>query len=514
MILKDKNREELIEEIKLLQKQIAEFDMPEHQRMLASQMLRESEGRLRDITFSFADWIWEVDENGVYTFSSSKGPELFGRVIGKTPFDFMPPDEAKRVAAIFSEIAANKAPIKDLENWNIRKDGERICLLTSGVPILDNEGNLKGYRGVDKDITERKLWEKALRESEAKYRLLFERSNDAIFLVDISTGRYLDANCAAEKLTGRSVDEVRRLKTRDVCPQNAIDRMEKITSSDETITLNDIEYIHKDGTIRSALLTAVPLGGNIFFGIAHDITERKKADETLRKSEAALRNSQKDLQKLAGRLIAAQEEELRRLSREIHDDLTQRMAVIAIDAGKLEIDLGKIPEVYPYTVQMISQIKDELIRVSKDVHNISRQLHPTILDDLGLVRAIESECSMLMKREDIEIAFQSADAPPVIPKDVSLCLYRIAQEGLRNIIRHARAGDAEIILKGADSSICLTIRDAGIGFDPAEVRQQQGLGLASMRERASLVGGNFSIKSQCGHGTVISVSVPLTGGGA
>jgi PAS domain S-box-containing protein len=116
-----------------------------------------------------ADWVWEVDENGVYTYSSKKGFDFFGPslkdIIGKTPFDFMPPDEAKRVAAIFSEIVANKAPIKDLENWNIQKNGERICLLTNGVPILDEEGNLKGYRGVDKDITERKRAEAALQET-------------------------------------------------------------------------------------------------------------------------------------------------------------------------------------------------------------------------------------------------------------------------------------------------------------------------------------------------------------
>jgi two-component system, LuxR family, sensor kinase FixL len=118
--------------------------------------LKKNEMRLRDITLSMADWVWEVDENGVYTYSSPKGFDLFGNVIGKTPFNLMPPDEAKRVADIFSEIAVNKSPIKDLENWNISKNGEKICFLTNGVPILDVKGNLKGYRGVDKNITERK----------------------------------------------------------------------------------------------------------------------------------------------------------------------------------------------------------------------------------------------------------------------------------------------------------------------------------------------------------------------
>jgi PAS domain S-box-containing protein len=149
------------------------------ERKRADEALRESEARLRDITFSLADWVWEVDENGVYTYSSQKGFDLLGRsredVIGKTPFDFMPPDEAKRVAAIFSEIAANKAPIKDLENWNIRKNGESICLLTNGVPMLDEEGNLKGYRGVDKDITERKRAEAEVARARAEL-LRFDRS--------------------------------------------------------------------------------------------------------------------------------------------------------------------------------------------------------------------------------------------------------------------------------------------------------------------------------------------------
>jgi len=160
------------------------------ERKEAEEALRESESRLRDITFSTADWVWEVDENGVYTYSSQRGLELFGAsdedIVGKTPFDFMPPDEVTRVAAIFVEIVAGKAPIKDLENWSITKNGDRVCLLTNGVPILDKEGNLKGYRGVDKDITERKEAEEALRESEARYRSLFEDSPIAMWEDDHS----------------------------------------------------------------------------------------------------------------------------------------------------------------------------------------------------------------------------------------------------------------------------------------------------------------------------------------
>jgi PAS domain S-box-containing protein len=148
-------------------------------RIGAEEELKKSEERLRDIIFSTADWVWEVDEYGRYTYSSQRGNDLFDipteEIIGKTPFDFMPENEAARIGTIFSEIIANKAPIKDLENWNIGKHGKDICLLTNGLPILDSEGRLKGYRGVDKNITERKQAEqelvKAKENAEASDRL-------------------------------------------------------------------------------------------------------------------------------------------------------------------------------------------------------------------------------------------------------------------------------------------------------------------------------------------------------
>jgi signal transduction histidine kinase len=188
--------------------------------------------------------------------------------------------------------------------------------------------------------------------------------------------------------------------------------------------------------------------------------------------------------------------------------------VTAIEAGKLELELNKMHHVPPDPVQKISQIKEQLIKVSEDVHRISRQLHPTILDDLGLVRAIESECAAFMRRENIEIIFREEDVPEVIANDIALCLYRVVQEGLRNVAAHSGAKNCEIVLKGVDNTLCLAVSDDGAGFDPGEVRQKPGLGLSSMRERAQLVQADFSIKSRPGQGAVIQVCVPLTGGDA
>lgn len=137
-------------------------------RKIASYEVEESEKRLKDITYSIADWIWEVNEKGQYTYCSEKVKDILRyspkEILGKTPFDLMPKEEAKEIREIFSKLIKNKEPIKDLENWNLRKDGNLICLLTNAVPIIDENGSLKGYRGVDKDITDRKKSEEEIKK--------------------------------------------------------------------------------------------------------------------------------------------------------------------------------------------------------------------------------------------------------------------------------------------------------------------------------------------------------------
>jgi PAS domain S-box-containing protein len=233
---------------------------------------------------------------------------------------------------------------------------------------------------------------------------------------------------------------------------------------------------------------------------------RKQAEEAARESERMLRQNEGDLRGLAGRLIYAQEEERSRLARELHDDLAQRLAVFAIDVGRLEQQLMDPPA--PVREEL-REMKNSIVRISQDVHSLSRQLHPSILDDLGLIKAVESECTSVSRREGIEIVFNHENIPRVIPKDVSLSLYRIIQEGLNNISKHACAEHISVSLKGIDHDVLLAVQDDGIGFDSAEVKEKPGLGFSSMRERARLIHGEFSIQSQPEKGTVITVRAPL-----
>ena len=158
---------------------------------LVMDALQASEARFRDIAESMSDWIWEVDNNGVYTYCSKKVKDLLGysakEVIGKTPFDFMPPDEKEKIGPIFSEIVKDKRPIRNLENWNLTKDSQMVCLLTNGIPMLDEKGELIGYRGVDSDITERKQAEEELSETNRQLEYAIEQANEMALMAETAS---------------------------------------------------------------------------------------------------------------------------------------------------------------------------------------------------------------------------------------------------------------------------------------------------------------------------------------
>jgi two-component system, NarL family, sensor kinase len=251
------------------------------------------------------------------------------------------------------------------------------------------------------------------------------------------------------------------------------------------------------------LFPRLRLLGEIFL----NALQRKQAEEASRETETILRQNASDLRGLAGRLIHAQEEERSRLARELHDDLAQRLTVFAIDVGRLEKQLMGSPA--PVR-EALREMENSIVKISEDVHSLSRQLHPSILDDLGLINAVESECTSFSRREGIDVVFKHENIPRVIPKDVSLSLYRIIQEGLRNISKHACAEHISVSLKSLDHDVLLSVQDDGIGFDWAEVKKNPGLGFSSMRERARLIHGEISIQSQPEKGTVITLRVPFS----
>jgi PAS domain S-box-containing protein len=275
-----------------------------------------------------------------------------------------------------------------------------------------------------------------------------------------------------------------------------------ILSGESVGHIINVSSVKSERVWPEGLFPRLRLLGEIFV----NALQRRRAEEASRESERILRQNEGDLRNLAGRLIYAQEEERSRLARELHDDLAQRLTVFAIDVGRLEQQLIDSPA--PVREEL-REMQNSIVRISQDVHSLSRQLHPSILDDLGLIKAAESECTSFSKREGIEVVFKHENIPRVIPKDVSLSLYRIIQEGLTNISKHACAEHITVSLKGFDHDVLLSVQDDGIGFDWAEVKGNPGLGFSSMRERARLIHGELSIQSQPEKGTVITLRVPL-----
>jgi PAS domain S-box-containing protein len=283
------------DEVTAIVRDITERKSLESQREAAVAAQRESEKRLRDIIVSMADWVWEVDEKGVYTYSSDMGVEFFGAsrgdIVGKTPFDFMPPEEAKRVGMIFSEIVANKSVIKDLENWNVGRNGERICLLTNGVPILDEQGNLKGYRGVDKDITARKRAEEIIKNTVLFQQVLMDAVPSPIFYKD-AAGVYIGGNKAFEQYLGLTREQFIGKTVHDIAPK---DLAEKYEQADNELLKNggvqtyEASVVYADGKRREVVFNKATftnaegcLAGLI--GVILDISDRKRALEALSES--------------------------------------------------------------------------------------------------------------------------------------------------------------------------------------------------------------------------------------
>jgi len=215
------------------------------------------------------------------------------------------------------------------------------------------------------------------------------------------------------------------------------------------------------------------------------------------------RLAERESHTLSARLFTAHEDERRRLARELHDDVTQRLARLAIDAARLE-------SMESHTHDGASQsVHGELVRLSEDMHALSYRLHPSILDDLGLAEALKAECEQVSRHEPVRVEVEVQQVPDTLPNDVALCIFRVAQEALRNVARHARASVATVSLALREGGLSLAVRDNGIGFDIDAAQSRPSLGRAGMGERVRLLGGTFHIRSTTGQGTTVLAWVPL-----
>jgi signal transduction histidine kinase len=234
-------------------------------------------------------------------------------------------------------------------------------------------------------------------------------------------------------------------------------------------------------------------------------SRRRLAEHALRTSETALRSSYQEAQHLAGRLIAAQESERSRLARELHDNLSQKLVLLCMDIERLGLRTPRSPSAIAHSLDELLERSSD---IASDVRCLAHDLHPPRLELVGLASAVEGLCRDVSRQCDVRVRFRLGALSRRVPPDLALCLFRITQESLQNVIKHSGASTATVRLTQTGQDIRLHITDTGKGFEP-DSRKAAGFGLLSMRERVHYAGGRISIHASAGRGTRIVVTLPL-----
>jgi two-component system CheB/CheR fusion protein len=338
---------------------------------------------------------------------------------------------------------------------------------------------------------------------------LLDISGALIVILD-PAGRIVAFNHACQEKSGYSLREVKGRTFWDfLLPPEEVDEAKsafaRILGDAGPKSTYERTWIGKDGSRRVIASSSIGRCGAdgavrqiISTGI--DITPRKLAQDALRRSEEQLRRLMADL-------ITTQEEERKRVARELHDDMNQRMAMLSNEVATLEQTPSGSARLIRKQLRSLRERADQL---SDDLRSTAHRLHPSALEHFGLVAAIESHCSDFMKLHGIQVKLTHRSVPESIPAEVSLCLYRVTQECLHNVAKHSAAREAGVAIEGDKDGILLSVTDSGTGFDPSLVADQSGLGIVGIRERVRLVDGVVSINSQPGRGTQIDVRVPMT----
>lgn len=470
-------------------------------------LISESRSRLNMAADSAGAGFWTLDITTGLFWLTDKTRELFGFPSDRDIYfdyflDVVHPDDREKIHQTIAQTLDTKEKTY-IQYRIIRPDGSIRWMASRGCADLGNGEKTNRLMGVSIDITERKQLQDKVETAAEQWQTTFDTIQDPIIVLDCEF-RIVRINRAAESFFGSSSGQAVTGHCYDViygvdkpimdCPvRKALDEKQHQESEIYLDRKNIWLQVSADPIIneKGELVGCI----NVF----KDITERKY-------NEMKLLDSRETLRLFTNRLLTIQEEERRRLARELHDDFTQRLAVLAMELSNLEVSAKSAKREFE---PKLVQVRDQIIRLSTDIHDISRQLHPSIIDDLGLGRAIQSECINFTRREGIKINYKLVDIPQAISRDISVCLFRITQEALRNIQKHANVKEAEVCLIGKGSRLTLMISDFGAGFDTKTARKTHGLGLFSMEERVQLINGVFSVDSKKGCGTQIKVVVAL-----
>jgi PAS domain S-box-containing protein len=395
----------------------------------------------------------------------------------------------------------------DLEKRYLHKDGHTIWVYLNCSAVEDDHGRLVHFLTYIKDITDQKLAEQALSESNERNQAILRALPDMMFL-HTKEGVYLDYYTRDPRALLIPPDAFLGKNIRDVFPHELAEKIMncvgRLGGPDDTQVL---EYsLPIDGEDRDYEARLVSAEGDNVLSIVRDVTDAHRAADALRLGEEKLLQSHRQVRSLAARLISAQESERRRIALQLHDDLSQNIATLGLAISRLK---RKLPDSRERVVDELDQLGQHTNELTTQIRRLSHQLHPAALEHLGLVAALESQVTDFGREEQIEVKFSSHLKMEKIPFDVSVCLYRVALEALRNVSRHSGASSASVSLIEDQDSLKLEVSDSGSGFDVESVKRGIGLGLVSAEERVHLLEGTFEVRSKPEIGTTLVARIPL-----
>jgi PAS domain S-box-containing protein len=356
----------------------------------------------------------------------------------------------------------------------------------------------------------------ALESEHRRYLELFEFAPDGYFVTN-AKGIIQEANRAARALLNErrkslAGKPLRVYVEEEQRPAFCAQFQRLVRGSDERMPRSTYRFRLASGACKDVQLsvaaTRTPKGRVTHLRwLMRDITTHKRAEEEINSAHAALERNREELRALAARLLTAQEEERRRVSRELHDDMSQKLALLMVEIETLERNL---PLSHLQILEQLRSFRERAARLSDDARNLAYRLHPSILEDLGLAVAMRSHAQDFSARERIRVHLTQKKLPDNLPQEIAACLYRVMQESLRNAAKHAHTQRISVMLTGSSHSIRLSVRDWGVGFDPDNLKvRRSGLGLIGMEERVRLMNGTFDLHSSPGRGSQVVVRLPL-----
>lgn len=489
------------------------------QRKAAEEALRESDARYRSLYHNTPAMLHSINRDGQIVSVSNYWSEMLGYseedVIGRKLTDFFT-KESKKYAeqVVFPEFFKN-GYCTDIPYQIIKKDDRIIDILLSAIGDRDEKGEISRTLAVSIDVTERNRAVEAFRQAKeelSNYSKDLEKqvsirtkeitnilkyTPDVVYVKD-REGKYVLVNSRFEELFGVNNEEVRGKTDYEIVSDEIADQFRKndLKVLEEGKSLQAEEKVVHNGEVHTYLSVKFPVYDeagvvNGVCGISTDITAVKKAQDQLRR--------------LSGRIMANQEKERAAIARGLHDELGQVLTALRMDAVWMQ---KQLEESDPKISERALTMCDLIDKTIKDVRSIAIRLRPGVLDDLGLVDALEWLTSDFENRSSITCVFEHENVP-ALNETVSTAAYRICQEAMTNVARYAGATRVSVVLRAEKNMLSLSVRDDGKGFDTTGLAESEGIGIAGMRERAILAGGNLEVMSEQGKGCHVLFNVPI-----